>query len=61
MRGFVRPLLGVQQDAEVVVGVRVLGIDANGDSIRRFGFDHLALGPEDDAEIVVRVGMARIE
>ena len=48
---FVRPLLAVQQDAEVVVGVRVLGIDADGGSIRRFGFDRLALalaGPHRD-------------
>ena len=58
---FVRPLLAVQQDAEVVVRVRVLGIDANGGSIRRFGFDHLALCPQDHTEIVVRVGMIRIE
>ena len=60
-RGFVRPLLGVQQDAEVVIRVRVLRIDANGGPIRRFGFDDVALGPEDDAEIAVRGGVGRIE
>ena len=58
---FVRPLLAVQQDAEVGVRVRVVGVDANGGSIGRFRFDRLALRPQDDAEIVVRVGMIRIE
>ena len=58
---FVRPLLAGQQDAQVVVRVRVLRIDADGGSICRFGFDRLVLGPQDNAEIVVRVGMVRIE
>src|SRR6266511_2136389 len=54
---FVRPLHAVQQNAEVVVRVRVFWIYANGGSIRRLGFDHLAFGPQDDTEIVVCVGM----
>ncbi len=58
---FVRPLLAVQQDAEVVVRVRVFGIYANGDSICSFGFDQLAFGPQDDTEIVVRIGVIRIK
>ncbi len=58
---FVRPLLAVQQDAQVGVRVRVLGIHANGGSIGRFRLDRLALRPQQDAEIVVRVGMIRIE
>ncbi len=58
---FVRPLLAVQQDAQVGVRVRVVGIDANGGSIGRFRFDQLALRPQEHAEIVVRVGMIRIE
>ena len=60
-RRFVRALLAVQQHAEVVVRVRVLGIDANGVAIRRFRFDRLAFRPQDDAEVVVRVGVARLE
>ena len=39
----------------------MFGIDANRGSICRFGFDRLALGPQDDAEIVVRIGVIRIE
>ena len=58
---FARPLLAVQEDAEVVVGVRVLGIQADGGAIGRFGFDRLALRSQDDTEIVVRVGVLRIE
>ncbi len=58
---FVRPLLAVQQDAEVVVRVQVLWIDANSGSICRFRFDHLVRGSQDNAEIVVRIGMVRIE
>ena len=37
------------------------GLDANGGSIGRFRFDQLALRPQEDAEIVVRIGMIRIE
>ena len=58
---FVRPLLAVQQDAQVGVRVRVLGTHANGGSIGRFGFDQPALRPQEDTEIVVRVGVIRIE
>ena len=58
---FVRPLLAVQQDAQVGVRVRVVGIDANGRSIGRLRFNRLALGPQDHTEIVVRIGMIRLE
>ena len=39
----------------------MLGVQANGDSIGRLGFDRLALRSQDDTEIVVRVGVIRIE
>ena len=39
----------------------MVGIDANGGSIRRFRFRRPALRPQDDAEIAVRVGMIRID
>ncbi len=58
---FARPLLAGQQDAEVGVGVRVLGAHANRGTIRRFRFDHVALRPQEDAEVVVRVGVIRIQ
>ena len=58
---FVRPLLTVEEHAEVVVRVRVLGIYAYCDPIVRFGFFRLAFGPQDHTEIVVRVGVLRFE
>ena len=58
---FVRPLLAVQQDAQVGVRVRMLRTRANGGSIGGFRFDELALRPQEDPEIVVRIGMIRIE
>ena len=58
---FLRPLLAVQQDAQVGVRIRVLRTHANGGSIGRLRLDQLALRPQDDPEIVVRIGMIRIE
>ena len=60
-RRFVRALLAVQQHAEIVVGVRVLGVDADRVPVRRFRFGRLAFRPEHDAEVVVRVGVARLQ
>ena len=60
-RRLARPLLAVQQDAEVVVRVRVVGIDADRGSIRRLRLDDPSLRPEHHAEVVVRVGVLRIE
>jgi hypothetical protein len=39
----------------------MLGVDAYGVAIRRFRFDRLAFGSQDDAEVVVRIGVARLE
>ncbi len=58
---FLRPLLAVEQDAEVGVRVRVVGARANGGSIGRFRFDRFALRPQEDTEIVVGIGMIWIE
>ena len=58
---FVRPLLAVQQDAEVRIRVGMVGTRANGGSVGRFRFDDIALRPQQDTEIVVRVGMVRVE
>ena len=49
----------VQQDAEVGVGVDVLGIQLDGRAIRGFRFDRLSGRPQQHAEIAVRVGVAR--
>ena len=51
----------MQQNAQVVVSIRVFWIYANDGSIRRLGSDQLAFGPQYDTEIVVCVGMVRIE
>ena len=59
--GFVRPLLAVQQDAEVGIRIRVLGADANGGPIGRFRVAQVALRPQEHPEIVVGIGMIRIE
>ena len=58
---FARSLLAVEEDAEVVVGVRMLGIQADGDAIGLFRFDQLALRSQDHTEIVVGVGVLRID
>ena len=54
-------LLAVQQNAEVVVCVRVVGIDTNCGSIRRFRFNDPSLGSEHHAEIAVGIGVIRVE
>ena len=57
----VRTLLAVQQDAQVVVGVRVLGMEADRGSIRRLCFLESALRAQHHTEVVVGIGMTRIE
>jgi hypothetical protein len=51
----------VQQDAEVVVGIGVVGIDADRRPVRRFRIGDASQRTEDDAEVVVGVGVARVE
>ena len=60
-RRFALALLAVQQNAEVVVRVRVVGVDANGRSIRRLRFDDLSFGSQHDAQVVVSVCVIRVE
>jgi hypothetical protein len=38
-------LLAVQQDAQVLVRIRMRGIDADGRPVRRFGLDWIVLCP----------------
>jgi hypothetical protein len=59
--GFARPLLGVQQVAQVVVGVEMLRIERDGHAVRRFGVGVLPLRTQQPAEVVVCVGMAGID
>ena len=54
-------LLAVQQNAEVVVRVRVVGIYTNCGSIGRFRFNDSSLGSEHHAEIAVSIGVIRVE
>ena len=60
-RGLARPILRVQQDAKVVVRIRVFGIDTNRRPIGSLGFGQFASCSEHHAEIAVRIRVARIE
>ena len=60
-RGFLGPLQPVEQNAEVGVCVDVLGIQPDGCAIRGFRFDRLSGCPQQYAEIVVGIRVARID
>ena len=60
-RGFALPPQAVEQNAEVVVRIRVVGVDSNRGSICRLRFDDTSLRAEDDAEVVVGVRVIRVE
>ena len=59
--GFGGPVLAVQQDAEVRVGVGMSGIREDGGAIRRFRFGHVPLGFQQDAKVAVGIGVIRID
>ena len=50
-----------EQDAQIGVGIDVLGVEANGGPIRGFGFDRSARRPQQHAKIAVRIRMIGIE
>ena len=51
----------VEQDAEVVVRIGVVGVDADRRSIRRLRVGDASLRTQDDAEVVVRVRVLQVE
>ena len=53
--------VAVEQDAEIRVGVHVVGAQPDGRAVRGLGLFGPADGAQQDAEIAVRVGVARID
>ncbi len=60
-RGFPLAPQAVEQDAEVVVRIRMVGVDLDRRSICRLRIDDASLRAEDDAEVVVGVRVLRVE
>jgi hypothetical protein len=59
--GFAQPVGVAEQDAQVVVGGRVLRVQANRGAIGDLGLGNPPLGLQQHADVVVGLGMARVE
>jgi hypothetical protein len=60
-RGFIGPLQGVEEDAEIRVRVDVIRIQPNRCAIRGFRLGRLSRGPQQDAKVAVGIRVIRID
>src|ERR1700752_2002735 len=61
LRGLFGAIEAIEQDAEVRVGIDMVGTQAYCRSVGSLGFLRPANGAQQDAEVVVRVGVTRVD